>query len=591
MESAVRRWFGATFAGERDAPFADEIAAVNRRRLLVMAPLMTLVHLAHVTLFHVSSPARATLSADVVRWRDGLVVAHGWMIVYCVVVGTIAWRTRRPLLLRLLGPLTATAYLVHGAICTGLDQIVVSNVTAYVGYCIGIAVIIALTPLTSIVAYAIGAAALVTAMLTFQRSAGARLSSLPNCATLTLVGVTISWILYAARRRELQGKRVIDRQREELAELNAGLERRVEAQVAEIVERAHEVAELNAQLQAQVVARSRELSLALSKLAKQREGEAQLGRGTVLGGRFVVEEIIGQGGMGAVYAGVDRGSGARVAIKVIQATSSRQLDALRRFIREAGATATVNHPAVVRMLHVDVSDDGMLFQVMELVEGETLTRRLTRLAARRSGALVRGARRRARGGARARRGAPRRQAGQRHADDGGAGPEAARLRHRQALRRGHRHQSAAGDAVVARRARRFDRALPRQVAEGAAERRRPGARARRLRRRSGRPGAGEAGAAVADRRYHQGLAEEARHARAITELSSIRFPFGRLATASRSCRCRRSSRIRCCRARAAGRRLCPAPRRSASSAAKAASRRCSRRRARMAPSSARCRRR
>ncbi|MGZ3443026.1 MAG: protein kinase domain-containing protein, partial [Polyangia bacterium] len=376
MESAVRRWFGATFAGKRDAPFADEIAAVNRRRLLVMAPLMTLVHLAHVTLFHVSSPARATLSADVVRWRDGLVVAHGWMIVYCVVVGTIAWRTRRPLLLRLLGPLTATAYLVHGAICTGLDQIVVSNVTAYVGYCIGIAVIIALTPLTSIVAYAIGAGALVTAMLTFQRSAGARLSSLPNCATLTLVGVTISWILYAARRRELQGKRVIDRQREELAELNAGLERRVEAQVAEIVERAHEVAELNAQLQAQVVARSRELSLALSKLAKQREGEAQLGRGTVLGGRFVVEEIIGQGGMGAVYAGVDRGSGARVAIKVIQATSSRQLDALRRFIREAGATATVTHPAVVRMLHVDVSDDGLLFQVQELVVGETLTRRL-----------------------------------------------------------------------------------------------------------------------------------------------------------------------------------------------------------------------
>ncbi|MGZ3408080.1 MAG: serine/threonine-protein kinase, partial [Polyangia bacterium] len=96
----------------------------------------------------------------------------------------------------------------------------------------------------------------------------------------------------------------------------------------------------------------------------------------MLGGRFVVEEIIGQGGMGSVWAGVDKSSGARVAIKVIQATSSRQLDALRRFIREAGATATVNHPAVVRMLHVDVSDDGLLFQVQELVVGETLTRRL-----------------------------------------------------------------------------------------------------------------------------------------------------------------------------------------------------------------------
>ena len=74
----------------------------------------------------------------------------------------------------------------HGAVCTGLDQIVVTNVTAYVGYCLGIAVIIALTPLTAIIAYAIGCATLVAAMLTFQHSAGARLSSLPNCATLTV---------------------------------------------------------------------------------------------------------------------------------------------------------------------------------------------------------------------------------------------------------------------------------------------------------------------------------------------------------------------------------------------------------------------
>ncbi|MCU1281951.1 MAG: serine/threonine protein kinase, partial [bacterium] len=331
---------------------------------MALGPLMGLVHCAHVMLFHIPAAARATLAPDVVRWRDGLVMAHGCMIVYCIVVGTIAWRARGTLILRVLGPLTATAYLVHGAVCTGLDQIVVSNVTAYVGYCLGIAVIIALTPLAAVIAYAIGCATLVAAMLTFQHSAGARLSSLPNCATLTVVGMTFSWILHLARKREIEQKQTIERQRTELAELNAGLERRVQEQVA--------------QLHAQVVARAGELSDALARLGKHRDGQTQLGRGSILGGRFVVEEIIGQGGMGAVWAGVDRSSGARVAIKVIQATSSRQLDALRRFIREAGATATVMHPAVVRMLHVDVSDDGMLFQVQELVDGETLTRRLTR---------------------------------------------------------------------------------------------------------------------------------------------------------------------------------------------------------------------
>ena len=58
---------------------------------------------------------------------------------------------------------------------------------------------------------------------------------------------------------------------------------------------------------------------------------------------------------------------------MIQATSTRQLEAIRRFIGEAGTAATLTHPAVVRMLHVDVSDDGLLFQVQELVEGGTLS--------------------------------------------------------------------------------------------------------------------------------------------------------------------------------------------------------------------------
>ena len=109
-----------------------------------------------------------------------------------------------------------------------------------------------------------------------------------------------------------------------------------------------------------------------------RSDDYRLAVGTVLGGRFEIAQLLGEGGMGAVYRGVDKTSGARVAIKVIRATSTRQLDALRRFIREAGAAATLTHPAVVRMIHVDVSDEGLLYQVQELVDGETLTVHLTR---------------------------------------------------------------------------------------------------------------------------------------------------------------------------------------------------------------------
>jgi serine/threonine-protein kinase len=188
----------------------------------------------------------------------------------------------------------------------------------------------------------------------------------------------MSFLLYLARRRDFVQRLTIQRQRDELNRLNAGLSQRVREQVSEIVARAAEVEQLNAQLQAQVRARSSELSLALARLASQRGSDGRLHRGTVLGDRFMVEAALGEGGMGAVYAGVDRSTHGRVAIKVIQATSSGQLDALHRFLREARAAAAVTHPAVVRMLHVDVSDDGLLFQVQELVEGEALSRRLGR---------------------------------------------------------------------------------------------------------------------------------------------------------------------------------------------------------------------
>ena len=163
-----------------------------------------------------------------------------------------------------------------------------------------------------------------------------------------------------------------------LDDLASSLERRVEEQVAEIVARADEVQSLNAQLKAQVKARSEELAVALARLAAQPDGGG-LVRGSVLDDRFEVAEPIGAGGMGLVYAGRDRTSGQRVAIKVVRARSGGDVETLRRFVREAGAAATVPHAAVVRMIHVGVSDDGLLYQVQELVDGIVLSSCLGRV--------------------------------------------------------------------------------------------------------------------------------------------------------------------------------------------------------------------
>jgi serine/threonine-protein kinase len=255
-------------------------------------------------------------------------------------------------------------------------------VTPFIGYCLGIAVVLCLPPVVSLPLYGLAAGAFVAVMVVMQPSASARLAAMPNGFSIVVVSAALAWMLFLGRRREFV-------QRATIEQLNASLEKRVAEQVSEIVARAEEVARLNAQLQAQVRERSAELSTALAKLAQQLESGEGLRPGAVLGDRFEVGSLLGAGGMGAVYGGVDRATGARVAIKVIQAGSSQQLDGLRRFLREARSAATVTHPAVVRTLHVDVSDDGLLYQVQELVEGETLQRRCVATRRWEAGAVAR----------------------------------------------------------------------------------------------------------------------------------------------------------------------------------------------------------
>src|SRR5262249_23590919 len=139
---------------------------------------------------------------------------------------------------------------------------------------------------------------------------------------------------------------------------------------------AQEIDGLNVQLNEKIRERSRELSKALARLA---EGHRDLEPGAVLGGRVEIEAWIAQGGVGGVYRGGGLVTGKTGAGKAGQAGSANELDGLYRFLREVQAMASVTHRAIVRSIHVDVTEDGRLFQVMELVEGETLESHLARM--------------------------------------------------------------------------------------------------------------------------------------------------------------------------------------------------------------------
>ena len=95
-------------------------------------------------------------------------------------------------------------------------------------------------------------------------------------------------------------------------------------------------------------------------------------------GQYRVTGVIGQGGMGAVYAGEHVLLGRPAAIKVLLPELSRNQDMVMRFFNEARAATAIRHPGIVEIYDFGWSADGAAFIVMEHLEGETLARRLTR---------------------------------------------------------------------------------------------------------------------------------------------------------------------------------------------------------------------
>ena len=100
--------------------------------------------------------------------------------------------------------------------------------------------------------------------------------------------------------------------------------------------------------------------------------------GTLLNGRFRLDQKIGSGGMSTVYRAFDPTLERWVAIKLMHRDISSDPDQLERFRREARAVARLNHPHVVTVIDAG-EDEGNPYIVLEYVEGETLKERIHRV--------------------------------------------------------------------------------------------------------------------------------------------------------------------------------------------------------------------
>jgi predicted Ser/Thr protein kinase len=96
--------------------------------------------------------------------------------------------------------------------------------------------------------------------------------------------------------------------------------------------------------------------------------------GDLVSGKFRIERVLGEGGMGVVVAAKHLQLDETVALKFLRAHASSDPDALARFAREARAAAKLKSEHVARVLDAGIADDGTPYIVMEYLEGRTLGR-------------------------------------------------------------------------------------------------------------------------------------------------------------------------------------------------------------------------
>ena len=92
---------------------------------------------------------------------------------------------------------------------------------------------------------------------------------------------------------------------------------------------------------------------------------------SIVGGRYRLDRLLGQGGMGAVYEALDVELNRTVALKFLSKAISQDQDFRSRFIREAKTLAKVRHERLVTLYHSD-EEDGQLYIVQEYLQGQTL---------------------------------------------------------------------------------------------------------------------------------------------------------------------------------------------------------------------------
>src|SRR5690606_9727937 len=94
--------------------------------------------------------------------------------------------------------------------------------------------------------------------------------------------------------------------------------------------------------------------------------------GRVIDDKLTLTSVLGKGGMGVVYRAQQHSMDREVAVKILHPSFATDTEAVRRFLHEARAATRLDHPNVITVFDFGRTDDGLLYIVMELLNGHGL---------------------------------------------------------------------------------------------------------------------------------------------------------------------------------------------------------------------------
>src|ERR1043166_2450085 len=153
----LRELFGPPLSPDDQRAFDASVVDANVKRMRLLLPLMLVLHVAFIAIFSLSKGMDETPAMSL--WRAEIVDVYELTLLPALLLGVGLVFFPRHAFARFYAPFAGLVYLVHAAGIVGADQLMLANMTVFIGYAFGIALVLVLRPRASVIVYGVGFAA------------------------------------------------------------------------------------------------------------------------------------------------------------------------------------------------------------------------------------------------------------------------------------------------------------------------------------------------------------------------------------------------------------------------------------------------